>query len=419
MPQPTTPAQPLRPSQAAQRRRNHATRRALRRWLKRGLLAVAGVGIVGAVVYAWLPKPVAVDLATAHRATLEVEVAEDGQTRVRDRFAISAPITGNLERVELEAGAPVTDGQVVAHIRPLDPALLDRRTRDEAAARLSAALAHQHQADTQIARATAARDLAIRDADRARRLADRTAIPAAEREHAELAERLAIADVSTAELARTAAGAEVAAARAVLGGGSGGAAAPPFPVRAPAAGRVLRIVRDSAGPVMAGAPLLEVGDPGALEVVVDVLSSDAARITSGMEVRLESWGGDRPLAGRVRAIEPSAFTRISALGVEEQRVKVIATIDDVPPTLGDGFRVEARIITWRGDVLVVPASAVFRDHGRWAVYAEDGGRARLRPVELGHHGRLDVEVEGGLAPGARVVLHPSDQVADGVRLAPR
>jgi HlyD family secretion protein len=400
--------------------RHRLNRRKLVRWIKRGALALAAAAIVAMIVRAWLPKPVAVDVAVARRATLVVEIDEDGKTRVRDRFVVSTPIGGNLARIELKAGAPVAIGDVVARIAPPDPALLDPRTRDEARARLAAAIARQRGAETAVARATAARDAAVRDADRARTLAAHGAITATEREHAELAEQLANGDLTAAQAERTRAAADVAAARAVLGQGEHREGRAVVTVSAPATGQVLRVIRDSAGPVVAGAPLLELGDPHALEVVVDVLSSDAARIAPGMDVELEGWGGDHTLHGRVCRVEPSAFTRISALGVEEQRVNVIAAIDQPPPSLGDGFRVDARIITWRGDrVLVVPASAVFRDRDRWAVYAIENGRARLRPVAIGHRGRLDVEIASGLSEGAEVVVHPGDRVADGVRVQPR
>jgi HlyD family secretion protein len=183
---------------------------------------------------------------------------------------------------------------------------------------------------------------------------------------------------------------------------------------------VLKVVRDSAGPVAAGAALVELGDVRSLEVVVDVLSSDAAQIRTGMPVAIEGWGGDRPLVGEVARVEPSAFTKISALGVEEQRVNVIVALASPPTSLGDGFRVDARIFTWRGtNVLAIPGSAVFRDRGHWAVYAIDGGKARLRRVELGHRGRLEVEVISGLAAGQQVVLHPSDRIRDGVEVSPQ
>jgi HlyD family secretion protein len=298
--------------------------------------------------------------------------------------------------------------------------MLDARSRAEARARLAAALAHQRQGDTAVVRARAAHEVAAVDAERTRRLLARGAVTVSEREHAELAEQLAASDLAAAELARTAAAAEVAGARAVLSDGRGGGIAAAADVTAPIDGRVLRVVRDSAGPIAAGAPLVELGDPHALEVVVDVLSIDAARIAAGAPVTIEQWGGDRPLRGRVRLIEPSAFTKISALGIEEQRVNVVVVLDAAPPELGDGFRVEAHILIWRGEgVLVVPASAVFRDRGAWAVYAIAEGRARLRPIELGHRGRLDVEISRGLAPGDQVVLHPSDRIHDGARVEPR
>jgi HlyD family secretion protein len=371
---------------------------------------------------------VTVDIATVSRAPLTVEVDEDGMTRVRDRFIVAAPIGGNLARIELEAGDAVTRDQVIGHVLPPNPALLDPRSRDEATARLAASQAHQREADTAIARATAARDAAIREAERGRKLVASGAITASERERLELAEQLAVADREAAELGQRAATAEVAAARAVLGdgprrlealGGRRGAGSTAFPITAPIGGRVLRVVRDSAGPVVAGAALLELADPKALEVTVDVLSSDAARTAPGMLVELEGWGGERMLPGRVRLVEPSGFTRISALGVDEQRVKIVVVLDDVPPSLGDGFRVEARIVIWRGDTLIVPASAVFRDRERWAVYAVEGDHARLVPVELGRRGRLDVEIAHGLAVGATVVVHPSDLVRDGVAVVPR
>lgn len=403
-------------------RHGHARRRALMRWLKRISMVAGGLAIVAGITYAWMPRPVAVDVATMQYGPLAVEVNEDGQTRVHERFVVSAPITGNLQRIELDAGAAVTAGDVLARIDPPAPVLLDDHSRGEAIARQTAAVAHQRRAEIAVARARLARDAAVREAARTRTLDQRGAIARAERERADDQEQLAIRDLAAADTERASAAAEVAAARAVLGEAPARPARPAraIEVIAPATGRVLRVVRDSAGPVGAGAPLVEIGDPRALEVVVDVLSSDAARITPGMPVAIEAWGGESALRGEVRRVEPSAFTRISALGVEEQRVRVIAAISDPPAGLGDGFRIEARIITWRGErVATVPASAVFRSKDRWAVYAVENGRARLRSIDIGHRGRLDVEVTGGLTAGATVILHPTDRIADGTALAPR
>jgi len=413
----STPAQPL--VTGTLHRPGHARRRALMRGIKRACLAAGGLAIAAGIAYAWMPRPVAVDVATVQHRPLEVEVAEDGQTRVRDRFVVSAPITGQLARIELDPGTAVAAGDVVARIDPPSPVLLDERSRAEAAARLTAAIAHQRRAEIAVARSQLTHAAAVREADRTRTLDQRGAIAGAERERADDQEQLATRDLAAAEAERASAAAEVVAARAVLGEAPARPSRP-VDVIAPASGRVLRVVRDSAGPVAAGAPLVEIGDPRALEIVVDVLSSDAARIAPGMPVVIEAWGGAPALRGEVRRVEPSAFTRISALGVEEQRVNVIATIADPPSGLGDGFRIEARIITWRGErVATIPASAVFRSDQRWAVYAVERGRARLRPIEIGHRGRLEVEITGGLSVGSTVILHPTDRIADGTPIAAR
>ncbi len=398
----------------------HRARKVAIRWIKRGLLALVGAAVLGAIVYAWLPKPLVVDAAPVRRGALEVAIEEDGRTRVRDRFVVAAPITGELARVELEPGATVTRGQVLARIAPPRPMMLDARSRAEAQARLTAALAHQRQAGTAIERRARAQELAAKDADRSATLLARSAITATEHERSVLAARLASSELAGAELARAAAAAEVVGARAALGDGSSAGGPVAAEVTAPIDGRVLRVVRESAGPIAAGTPLVEVGDPRALEVVVDVLSSDAPRLAVGAPAAIEQWGGDQPLAGRIRLIEPSAYGKVSALGIEEQRVDVVVTLDAAPPTLGDGFRVEARLQVWRGDdVLLVPTSAAVRDRGGWAVYVLVEDRAVLRAVELGRRGKLDVEVQGGVAAGDRVVLHPSDRVADGVRVVAR
>jgi HlyD family secretion protein len=391
-------------------------RRTAARWARRSALAVGVLAAIGVLVYGWLPKPVPVETARVARGPLEVTVEEEGKTRVRDRFVITAPISGDLERIHHEVGDAISPGEAIARIQPPSPALLDPRTRDEAEAKLAAALAQERAATSAIARAEAARGMAEREVARTRKLSVSGAVTITERARDELNAQGAGADLAAAREQQRAAQAQVAMAQATLGQG-GTRHGEPLPVIAPAAGRILKVVRDSAGPVAQGAPLVEVGDPRALEVVIDVLSSDAARITPGMRAEITAWGGERPLAGTVTRIEPSAFTRISALGVEEQRVNIIVTLAEVPPTLGDGFRVEGTIILWSGEALVVPANAVFRDRGHWAVYTVAGGRAHLRQVQIGRRGRLAVEVAHGLTAGDVVILHPGDRVADGGRVS--
>lgn len=441
---PPAPTGPPPPAGEARSRPTHTgvdagARRASRRagvlWVRRIVLAMAVLAGAGAIVYAWLPKPVVVETAVVARGPLEVTIEEEGKTRVRERFVVSAPISGNLWRIERVVGEVVRRGEVLAKISPPDPGLLDPRSRDEARARLAAALAQERAAGTAIVRAAASAEDAVRTRERARKLALRGATPTTEVERTELAEKVARAELEAARERKLAAAAEVRAARAVLGGpyparvadasgpdpgaarpkrrGDGGGQAT---VAAPASGRILRLARDSAGPVMQGAPLLEVGELGAMEIVIDVLSSDAALVAAGMPVEIAGWGGP-PLTGTVSRVEPAAFTRVSALGVEEQRVNVIVDLPDPPSSLGDGFRVEGKIILWRGQALTVPANAVFRNDEQWAVYTAAGGRAHLVRVELGKRGRLSVEVTSGLSAGHVVILHPGDQVGEGARVA--
>lgn len=392
------------------------TKRTAIRWTKRAVLILGALAIVLAIVRALLPEAVAVDTAVATSGPLEVEVREDGQTRVRDRYIIAAPLAGELERITIDPGAWVDAGVAVARIQPPHAALLDDRTRAETQARLEVARARERQAVAAIARAREASALAVIEAKRAQALHAGGAISDAERDRIATARSLASEDLAAAEHQRAAAASEVTAFRAILQPRS--SVVKPFDVIAPTRGRVLRVLRESAGPVAGGTPLLEVGDPSSLEIVIDVLSRDAERIAPGMAVYVDT-AATEPVRGFVTLVEPSAFTRISALGVEEQRVNVVVCFDG-KPSIGDGFRVDARIVIWRGEnVLRVPVSALFREQGRWAVYVASGGRARLRPVELGHRGRVDVEVTSGLRAGERVIVHPNDQIEEGRRIAAR
>jgi HlyD family secretion protein len=412
---PSPPSPALRPSHHG---RPHLARRAVLRWARRGALGLLAALVLGFVIRAFLPESIVVDTAAIARGPLEVTIEEDGRTRVRERYVVLAPLGGELDRIELEPGDPVAEGAALASIAPPPAALLDPDRRAEARARLAAAQARADQATTAARRALDVRDNAAREAARVRALFQGGALAAADRDRAELSERVAESDRRAAELQRQISAAEVETARAALGLVTARRASA-LPVRAPVAGRVLRVLRESGGPIAAGEPLIELGDPSSLEVVIDVLSVDAVRVVAGQPVRIERWGGERALLGRVARVEPAGFTRLSALGVEEQRVNVVVALAQPPAELGDGFRVEAEIVTWRDDdVLLAPASAVFRHGPGWAVFAVEGGRAAVRPVELGHRGRRAVEIRAGLAPGDEVVVYPGDRIRAGTRLAP-
>lgn len=384
---------------------------------QRRMAMVALLLLVAAGVYVWLrPADVPVELVAVRRGPLEITVDEEGETRVRERFTVAAPVTGRLARISLDAGDPVEAGQVVVE---MVPQALDPRFLAEARARQQAALAQTREADARVAQAAAALAQARRNADRARRLARNKTISAEELESAILEETTRSKESEVAHYAaRTAAHNLEATEAALLSSGEDTAGNASIAVRAPVRGTVLRLFEESARVVMVGSPILEIGDPSDLEIVVDVLSTDAVRISPGAAVRLEDWGGELPLEARVRRVEPSGFTKVSALGVEEQRVNVIADFVTPPAGLGDGYRLEARIVTWRSDaVLKVPTGALFRRRDVWRVFRVENQRASEREVRIGHRNALEAEVLDGLAEGDYVVVHPSDLVADGVRVS--
>ncbi|MBN2191601.1 MAG: HlyD family efflux transporter periplasmic adaptor subunit [Polyangiaceae bacterium] len=415
-PAPNGVSKPARP--------RRAVGRIVWQWTKRGLLVLAVVGVVAAIATAWMPQPVPVDLATVEKGRLEVTVDEDGRTRVKNRYVVSAPLTGNLARIELEPGDAVEEGTVLARLVPLDAPMLDARSKRTSEAQVAAAGAAQRQAAAQIERARAALDFARREAVQQRALRAGGASTDRDVERAELEERTAEAELTSAEFGARVAAYELEVANAALGRLKRGGKAVDDEqlVLSPVRGRVLKVVTENEGVVQAGSPLVEIGDPGALEIAVDILTSDAVTVKPGCAVTLEHWGGG-PLAGRVRLVEPSAFTRISSLGVEEQRVNAVIELSDPFPkwsSLGDGYRVEARIVVWSGDgVLSVPVSAVFRSGSGWAVFAVEGDRAHLRPVEIGRRTDTRVEIRSGLETGATVVSHPSDRVKDGIEVTER
>jgi len=394
----------------------------LERFIKRAFLVLLAAGILGLIVVAMLPKPVAVDVATVVSEPMRVTVDEDGATRVKDRYIVSAPLSGSLARIELDPGDAVKQGDVLARVVPLTPALLDERTRVTAQARVSATLAAQRQARALLERAKAHKAFVAKDTQRNRSLFQAGSLPRESLDQAELAERTALADSESAKFGVQVADYEVQMAKAALGRLSKRRGSEPeeqMLVPSPVGGRVLKLLQKSEGAVQVGTPLIEVGDPKALEIVVDVLTSDAVNVRPGAKANIVEWGG-QPLAARVRTIEPSAFTRLSALGVEEQRVNVVLDLEDPPEkwsSLGDGYRVKAQIVTHeKSGALQVPASAVFRHDSGWAVFKLEGRVARVAPVEIGLRTARNVEIARGIAEGERVVLHPSDRIRDGVKL---
>jgi len=394
----------------------------LKRWAKRLLVVLLAAAAVGAAVWALAPAPVAVDGARVARGGFEEVVEEDGRTRVRNRFVVSAPLAGRLDRIALRAGDRVDEGALVAVLEPTAPPLLDARMARELSERVGAAEAALEQARAALGRAQAARDQSRVDHERARKLATDGVLSASEIERARLALELAEKDSVAAASAAHTAEHDVESARAALARSQQGGDEP-FRVTSPIAGRVFRVLQESAAVVGPGTPLLEIADPSDLEIVVDVLTSDAVRIRQGAPVRIEHWGGERPLEARVRLVEPAGYTKISALGVEEQRTNVVIDLTSPPASwegLGDGFRVDARIVVFESDdALQAPSSALFRDGDEWAAFVIENGRARKRPVVARRRTARTALVERGLDEGQTVILYPTDVVADGVRVEVR
>jgi len=390
-----------------------------RRWLP----YLLGLALIVALGFGLRPKPAPVETALAATGPLRATVSEEGKTRIKQRYVVSSPVTGQLRRVPFKPGASVAAGDVVAVIEPMAATPLDPRSRALAEARRDSAVAS-------LEKTRAAHALAISELKRVQRMFDAGTVSPQDIENAQLRETTASREIVATEGALRAAVAELAFG---ISGGPvsrpaavGREADPPtnnlIEVRAPVAGRVLHVFQESERPVSAGTPLLDAGDPADLEVVIELLSRDAAALVPGARVELEQWGGPKPLEARVRLVEPAAFTKISALGVEEQRVNVVADI--ITPvaeraSLGDNFRVEARVVVWESEnVLKVPVSALFRQGSQSAAYVVRGGKAVLVPIEAGQSSGREVQVLKGLAEGDEVILYPGDRVKDGQRVKP-
>jgi HlyD family secretion protein len=401
-------------------RPRHDRRRSAARAVRRALLAAAVAAAAVGVVLALRPRPVPVDAATVKRGALVVAVEESGKTRVKDRYIVSAPATGSLSRLTLDPGDAIAEGQTLAEIAPSTSPLLDQRARAEAEARLGAAQSALSQAQAQATRAIAGRDLADRELARVRHLAQGGAAAPQAVEKAEFEARMRAQEQSSAAFAAKVAAQDLRAARAALSPDRGAARDRHVDVIAPASGRVLRVLQKSAGVVPGGTPILEVGDPAALEVIVDLLTTAAVQVTPGTPVVISGWGGEGTLNGRVRLVEPSGFTKPSALGVDEQRVNVVVALTDPRErwtALGDNYRVETRLVLWRGEsILQVPQGSLFRHGDGWAVYCVNGGSTSLVEVQVGHRGDATVEITAGLFAGQTVVVHPGERVKDGARV---
>jgi HlyD family secretion protein len=390
------------------------------------VIASGSLVLLGLLIWGFWPQPVLVETLPVSRGPLSVDIEEEGRTRVIDRYDISAPVDGVACNIKLDVGDPVSKGQVLLTIAPLASQVLDPRSRAEAESRVAAAKAALASARSDALAAKARADFHAAEIKRLTPLAAQGVISHEALDRANMDATAARAAMRAAQHSVQVARYNLQAAQSVLAFSAAkpeGKPAELVPVRSPIDGRVLKAPKDCEGPVRTGEPLLEVGDPAALEVEVDVLSADAVRIHPGTRVYFDRWGGEGPLEGEVRTVEPVGFTKISALGVEEQRVLVIA--DFTSPhqrwaRLGDGYRVDARFVLWQGDqVLQVPESSLFRHDGGWAVFLMQDDRAVLRTIKVGWRNGLAAQVLDGLQPGQRVISHPSDQVADGRRVRSR
>lgn len=397
---------------------------------KRRALLWAPGAVILALALAWLFRPpvVAVDLSTVDRGPLQVTISDEGEARVRDVFVVSAPATGLMRRVELEAGDHVNANEtVIARIEPSVPMFLDERAAAEATAGVEAAAAAQELAEAQGRRAQAEQDFAESELRRLQALASRQSISQNELASADRRAKTAAAAVAEARAAIKMRASEYQQARARLLSPTQAKRAAKdcdcVQVRSPVAGSVLRVLQKSEATVAAGTAIIEIGDPKNLEIRVDVLSEEAVRIQPGQRVSIENWGGECTLRGVVRRVEPYGYTKVSALGIEEQRVDVVIDLTDPHETwvrLGHGYRVEPHIVVWEAaDVLRVPLPALFRQGDRWAVFVERSGRATLREVQIGRQNGTLAQIVGGLAAGERVVLHPNERIEDGTRIRVR
>jgi HlyD family secretion protein len=397
---------------------------------RRRLPTLGSLILAALIVLGLWPRAIPVEVAEVTRGPLVVTVDEEGMTRVRNRYVVFAPVGGQLQRIDWKAGAEVEAGRtILARLEANGADFLDARSQAQAEARVRATEAAREAALAQRERAEAAARMYAAEFARARTLRDQKVLSGQEYDAAEARAITTLQEARAAEFGFKVADYELQQARAALSRGlpapgkdKAGTEVEPLAIESPVSGKILRVFQESARVVNGGLALMEIGDPADLEVRIEVLSRDGVGIRPGARVILEQWGGTQPLTARVRLVEPSAFTKISALGVEEQRVYVVADfVDPIErrPTLGDSFRVEARIVTWENpDALRAPAGALFQRRGEWLVFVVAGNRATLRSVKIGRSNGIETEILSGLQPGQKLIVYPGDKVIDGARVTP-
>ena len=389
----------------------------MKRILNTILLLIVIAVVVGLLVMWLRPTPLRVDVSAATRGPMRVTVDGEGKTRVRDRYVVAAPVAGRLRRIALRRGDNIVQRQLIAEIEPLPLAPLDPRQRAEAIGRVRAAEDAKAEVDRMVERYRASYEQAGRDLKRVETLAQEGVVSRQEVEETQTAVATSLREYEALRSRAERAAHDVEVARAALMAVNRSPATATVMVHAPTGGRVLRVLEESERVVSAGAPLLELSNPSNIEAVIELLSTDAVKVAPGAVVFIENWGGPKALEGRVRLIEPSAFTKVSALGIEEQRVNVVIELTDAESSLGDGYRVDGRVVVWETtDALRVPVSALFRRGDNWSLFCVENGIARLHDVEIGNLTSSEAEVKNGLEERAVVITHPAKDITDGTRV---
>lgn len=392
------------------------------------LWSFVGVLLIGALTYLFWPRPVIIDMAQIDKRELLVTISEEAKTRIHDVYVLSAPVTGHLRRIEAEVGDPVVILEtVVAQIEPIDPAFLDPRSEAQAKADIQSAKSGKELAQAELNQAQAELDFALSELGRMRKLRLNNSVSERELDNAERIYKTSRAALATAQAALQMKLYEVERSEALLLSPSltqskrGNCEC--LNITAPISGRILKILNKSEGVVLAGTPLVEIGDPKNLEIVVELLSFDAVKAEPGQKVIIKDWGGNGTLLGRVNHIEPIGFKKVSALGIEEQRVNVIVDMQSefaLWARLGHGYQVDVEIVLWEGsNILSVPITALFRDNKEWAVFVTNDNVVQKRQVKIGQKNAFDAQVISGIQEGDWFVIHPNDQIEDGVKVTSR